>query len=105
MSIQDMSNPKSQKLQDSEIQQYLDEFTGWNIVNGKLSKTFEFPSFVKAFSFMTQIALEAEKMNHHPEWFNVYNRVKIDLMTHDANGITNRDVELLRIIENTYGSK
>lgn len=54
---------------------------------------------------MTQVALEAEKMNHHPEWSNVYNQVKIDLMTHDAKGITTHDVKLLKTIENTYNSK
>ena len=58
-----------------------------------------FGDFMQAFSFMTKVALHAEKMNHHPEWFNVYNRVTIDLMTHDAGGITSNDVELAKFIE------
>jgi 4a-hydroxytetrahydrobiopterin dehydratase len=100
-----MSRPKYQKLANSEIKEHLHKFTGWNIVNGKLSKTFEFTNFIQAFGFMTQIALEAEKMNHHPEWSNTYNQVRIDLMTHDAKGITTHDVKLLKTIENTYNSK
>lgn len=67
--------------------------------NGKLHKEIVFADFVEAFSFMTKIALHAEKMNHHPEWFNVYNRVTIDLMTHDAGGITSNDMELAKFIE------
>lgn len=59
-----------------------------------IKKTFKFKSFVEAFGWMTQIAITAEKMNHHPEWFNVYNRVEVTLTTHDANGLTNLDVKL-----------
>jgi pterin-4a-carbinolamine dehydratase len=59
-----------------------------------LNKSFEFKDFVEAFGFMTRVAMQAEKMNHHPEWFNVYNKVKIDLITHDVNGISNYDVKL-----------
>lgn len=66
----------------------------WSIVDGKLHAEFQFPGFVEAFSFMTASALIAERMNHHPEWFNVYNRVRIDLTTHDAGGITRLDFEL-----------
>ena len=75
------------------------ELPSWTIKNGKLHKEFAFADFVQAFSFMTKIALHAEKMNHHPEWFNVYNRVTIDLMTHDAGSITANDVELAKFIE------
>jgi len=71
----------------------------WRIENGKLHKVFEFSNFVKAFGFMTKIALHAEKVNHHPEWFNVYGKVVIDLITHEANGLTERDFDLARTIE------
>lgn len=67
---------------------------GWAVVDGKLHKEFTFEDFVRAFAFMSAAALCAERKNHHPEWFNVYNRVRIDLSTHDAGGITMWDVEL-----------
>ncbi|NJN52365.1 MAG: 4a-hydroxytetrahydrobiopterin dehydratase [Gammaproteobacteria bacterium] len=66
----------------------------WAVVDGKLHKAFRFRDFVQAFGFMTQAALVAERMNHHPEWFNVYHTVRVDLVTHDANGITERDFAL-----------
>ena len=87
------------KLSDEQIKNELKSLNGWTIQNGKLHKEFAFSDFVEAFSFMTKIALHAEKMNHHPEWFNVYNRITIDLMTHDAGGITQNDVELAKFIE------
>lgn len=81
------------KLADAEIQQKLEQVNGWTVQDGKLHKEFQFDTFVTAFGFMTQLALIAESMNHHPEWFNVYNRVTIDLMTHDAGGISELDFE------------
>ncbi len=81
------------KLTESEIQKILETLEGWSVENGKLHKEFKFDNFVAAFGFMTQLALIAESMNHHPEWFNVYNRVTIDMMTHDADGITELDIE------------
>jgi len=75
------------KLTDSEIQVKLAELPGWELENGKLNKTFQFDSFVDAFGFMTKVAIAAEKLNHHPEWFNVYNKVTVDLTTHDLGGI------------------
>jgi len=87
------------KLSDEQIKNELKSLNGWTIQNGKLHKEITFSDFVEAFSFMTKIALHAEKMNHHPEWFNVYNRITIDLVTHDAGGITTNDVELARFIE------
>lgn len=66
---------------------------------GCLSRTFVFADFVQAFGFMAQVALHAEKMNHHPEWSNVYNRVDIVLTTHDAGGLTERDITLARIAD------
>ena len=71
---------------------------GWSVKNDKLYKEFQFNDFNQAFGFMTRAAMEIEKMNHHPEWFNVYNRITIDLTTHDAGGITNNDLNLARIL-------
>jgi 4a-hydroxytetrahydrobiopterin dehydratase len=67
---------------------------GWTVANGKLHREFKFDDFVAAFGFMTSCALVAEKSDHHPEWFNVYNRVTVDLSTHDAGGITDNDFAL-----------
>ena len=94
-----MSEEDYKKLSNTEIDHELSRLKTWKVVNGKLNRIFEFGSFVQAFGFMTKVALEAEKMNHHPEWFNVYNRVRIDLVTHDVNGISNYDIELARIID------
>ena len=86
------------KLTDKEIESEVNKMPGWKVVNGKLSKSFEFKDFIEAFSFMTRVAMHAEKMNHHPEWFNVYNKVNIDLVTHDLNGISNYDMKLANTI-------
>lgn len=72
------------------------DLTGWTVEQGKLHKEYVFADFVEAFSFMTAAALCAERVNHHPEWFNVYRTVRIDLSTHDAGGITMFDVKLAR---------
>lgn len=66
----------------------------WRVRDDKLHREFRFRDFVAAFGFMTQAALIAERMNHHPEWFNVYSTVRVDLMTHDVGGISERDFEL-----------
>ncbi|MDQ4101558.1 MAG: 4a-hydroxytetrahydrobiopterin dehydratase [Thermoproteota archaeon] len=94
-----MSNDEYRRLSQNEIDRELSKLDTWKIVNGKINKTFEFNDFVQAFGFMTKVAMNAEKMDHHPEWFNVYNRVRIDLVTHDVNGISNYDIELARIID------
>ena len=83
----------AKKLSDAEIQENLGQLNGWTVEDGKLHKEYQFDTFVTAFGFMTQLALIAESMNHHPEWFNVYNRVTIDLMTHDAGGISELDFQ------------
>ncbi len=83
----------AKKLTDTQIQENLAQVDGWTIENGKLHKEFQFDNFVSAFGFMTQLALVAESLNHHPEWFNVYNRVTIDLTTHDAGGISELDFQ------------
>ena len=94
-----MSEEDYRKLSENEIQQEVDGLDGWKVVSGKVNKTFEFGDFVQAFGFMTRVAMEAEKMNHHPEWFNVYNRVRIDLVTHDVGGISNYDIKLAKTID------
>jgi 4a-hydroxytetrahydrobiopterin dehydratase len=88
-----------QKLSDSELQSALGSLPGWAVQNRKLHREYKFPDFPQAFGFMTIAAVQIEKMNHHPEWFNVYNRVTIDLTTHDAGGITQNDVELARVLD------
>ena len=86
------------KLSQVEIDEELKNLPGWSVVNEKLHKEFQFDSFNQAFGFMTRAAMEIEKMNHHPEWFNVYNKITIDLTTHDAGGITKNDVNLAKIL-------
>lgn len=82
------------KLTEIEIASRLCSLSGWTIANGKLHREFQFKDFVSAFAFMTAVALVAESKNHHPEWFNVYNKVTIDLTTHDVQGISGLDFEL-----------
>lgn len=82
------------KLASSEIDTALVSLAGWSLENGKLHREYRFGDFVEAFGFMTSVALVAESMNHHPEWFNVYHTVRVDLTTHDAGGITALDVQL-----------
>lgn len=84
----------NRKLTDVEIESRLAGLPGWAIVEGKLHREFQFKDFVSAFSFMTGVALVAEAKNHHPEWSNVYNRVVLDLTTHDVQGISGLDFEL-----------
>ncbi|MDC1136346.1 4a-hydroxytetrahydrobiopterin dehydratase [Nitrosopumilus sp.] len=86
------------RLSESDIDEELKKLSGWNVKNEKLHKEFQFDNFNQAFGFMTRAAMEIEKMNHHPEWFNVYNRITIDLTTHDAGGITNNDINLAGIL-------
>ncbi len=86
------------RLSSEKISEELKNLPGWSIKDEKLHRDFEFESFNQAFGFMTRAAMEIEKMNHHPEWFNVYNRLTVDLMTHDAGGITQNDVDLAKIL-------
>ena len=88
-----------EKLSDEEIQKSLNELNDWAVVNGKLHKEIEFVGFTEAWQFMTIAVTEIEKMNPHPEWFNVYNKLVIDLMTHDAGGITENDVNLAKYLD------
>src|SRR5215469_10614042 len=79
----------------------LAQLSGWSAVEGRdaISKTFRFKDFNAAFGFMTRVALAAEKLDHHPEWFNVYDRVDITLTTHSAGGVSEMDVALARLID------
>lgn len=79
----------------------LNVLPGWSAERGgeALAKTFAFGDFNAAFGFMTRVALMAEAMNHHPEWFNVYNKVEVTLTTHDAGGITTRDIKMAQFME------
>ena len=86
------------KLSDEQIQTALQDLEGWSVVDGKLHKEFQFSDFTEAFEFMTKASMEIEEMDHHPEWFNVYNKLVVDLMTHDASGITETDTKLAKIL-------
>jgi len=82
------------RLSESQIEEALTGLDGWSLENGKLSREFKFANFIEAFGFMTRAAIEAEKMDHHPEWSNVYSKVGVQLVTHNADGITSLDVAL-----------
>lgn len=79
----------------------LQECPDWQYTDGKLQRQFTFKDFVQAFGFMSSVALIAESMNHHPEWFNVYNKVNVALRTHDVNGISDKDFALAQRIDET----
>ena len=89
-----------QKLSQSEIEERLEGMEGW-ILNGKqrLQREFIFEDFSQAFAFMIRVALLAEKQDHHPNWYNVYNRVRIELYSHDIDGISKRDFKLAQAID------
>ena len=91
------------RLDDAGIAIRLSDLPSWKIVDGKLHREFGFDDFVSAFGFMTGVALIAERMNHHPEWSNAYNRVVIDLTTHDAGGLTELDFELAAAATSLFG--
>ena len=88
------------KLSEEEVRERLETLTGWRLSDdGCLEKNFQFSDFGEAFAFMTRIALIAEKMDHHPDWTNVYNRLHIKLSSHDANGLTKRDFKLAHAVD------
>jgi 4a-hydroxytetrahydrobiopterin dehydratase len=90
------------KVTESQgVESFLKKNKGWSRVRGRpaIQKSFRFADFNEAFGFMTRAALAAEQMNHHPEWFNVYNRVDVVLTTHDAGGVTERDFKLARLLD------
>jgi 4a-hydroxytetrahydrobiopterin dehydratase len=89
----------TQKLTDDELSSVLQQLKDWSVQAGKLHREYRFTDFAHAFGFMATAAVLIEKRNHHPEWLNVYNRVTVDLTTHDAGGITQKDVELARLLD------
>ena len=95
--------PHAAKLTGSEIQAALGKLPEWRVVNGKLHREYRFADFVHAFGFMATAALVIEAMGHHPEWSNVWNRVVVDLTTHDSGGITGKDVSLAEKLEALAG--
>jgi len=94
-----------EKLNDRTIEERLDKLEGWDYIDGAIEASFQFKDFREAFSVMTKIAFECEEQQHHPDWCNVYNRLKIRLNTHDAGGITEKDFKLAHgIWEIIHGS-
>lgn len=93
------------KLDKGRIQAALGDLDGWTLGESgdRICKTFTFANFGEAFAFMTRVAIQAEKSNHHPEWFNVYKTVKVELSSHDAAGVTERDVKLARFMDRVAG--
>lgn len=92
-----------EKLNDEALAVILEGLPGWVLRDGKLHRVLTFADFVEAFGFMSQVALVAERINHHPEWCNVYKTLAISLTTHDAGGITHRDIELAQTINRLAG--
>ena len=86
-------------LTAAQLESALAALPGWTIVNSKLHREYKFPDFTQAFGFMATAATAIERMNHHPEWCNVYNRVTVELTTHDAGGITQKDIDLAILLE------
>lgn len=91
------------KLTAEQITEALTTLDDWTVQDGKLNKTFKFADFITAWGWMCRAALIAQSMDHHPEWFNVYGTVRVDLNTHDAGGITRLDVELARKMDALNG--
>jgi len=95
----------AEKLDGAARQTVLAELVEWTALEDRdaITRTFKFKSFNQAFGFMTRAALKAERMNHHPEWFNVYNRVEVTLTTHDCGGLSELDVTLAKFMDKTAG--
>ena len=87
------------KLSESEIKKQLEKLPNWEYIDNAIETSLEFATFKDCFSIMTRIAFEVEAQNHHPEWFNVYNKLSIRLSTHDAGGVTEKDFKLAHTIE------
>ena len=90
---------RPQKLSDAQVTERSADLEDWTLADGKLHRALRFADFSAAFAFMTRVAFEAHRLDHHPEWSNVYNTVVIDLATHDAGGITELDFELARAVD------
>ena len=97
--------PERRKLSERKIRTALKKLKGWSLREGKIHKEFTFGEFVDAFGFMTSAALIAQRLNHHPEWSNVYNKVVIDLSTHSEGGITGYDIEFAQQVDQIGGKR
>jgi 4a-hydroxytetrahydrobiopterin dehydratase len=95
----------AEKLQGPARAKALSDLNGWNEVDGRdaISKTFTFKNFNEAFGFMTRVAMQAEKLDHHPEWFNVYKTVEVTLTTHDVDGLSDLDIKLANFMDRAAG--
>lgn len=93
------------KMSPEAVNKALTELKGWSRAEGRnaITKSFKFMDFKQAFAFMTRVALKAEQMDHHPEWFNVYSKLDVTLATHDAGGVTEKDVELAKFMDEAAG--
>ena len=89
-----------QQATPADIELFLQQQPKWQLRDAKLFRNYLFANFIEAFAFMTEVALYAEKINHHPEWFNVYKTVRIELTTHEVSGISERDFKLATQMEN-----
>src|SRR3954447_26424176 len=94
-----MDNPQRRVLSDNEVQSALTSLNGWSVQERKLHREYKFPDFTAAIGFIAASATVIEKLDHHPEWFNVYGTVRIDLWTHSSGGITPMDLQLARRLE------
>ena len=86
-------------IEKNQLNSFIEKNPSWMIDNKTIKKKYKFDNFIEAFGFMTKVALLAEKMDHHPNWQNTYNKVTIELTTHDSGGITNNDIELAKAID------
>jgi 4a-hydroxytetrahydrobiopterin dehydratase len=104
--VRTYTSSMTEKLSPQTAADVLTTLPTWqhDAVRDAITREFVFANFAQAFAFMTQIAIQAEKCNHHPEWFNVYNRVKITLTTHDVNGLSQRDIDLARYADAAYSA-
>lgn len=99
-----MAKQLIEKLSEGQIRDVVSSLQGWELREGKLHREFKFENFIDAFGFMTRLAFVAERIGHHPEWENVYNRVSISLTTHDLGALSNLDVELARAANHYFES-
>ena len=92
---------QAQRFDENQRLEALATLPGWSLVDGRdaITKAYKFANFIEAFAFMTKVALRAEAMNHHPEWLNIYSLVEVTLSTHEANGLTDLDIKLAKLIE------
>lgn len=98
---------RPQKLEADAVTKAIADLADWTLADdgGSISRSFKFPGFAEAFGFMAQCALYAEKLDHHPEWFNVYNRVEVTLSTHDAGGLTELDFKLAEKMDKAFAAR